>query len=395
MSMFRTGMEEAAKSQNASFQRVEYFKLDDGEQIVVRFLCDYDETASVDVHTMVPVQKSAPEGRKNWPKTVGAVCRRTELPGGQFLFPDCYIDDHIRTPTGGVIKKSQRTYGLAVVREQVIGDGTEALGGEANKGKLLGYRDKMKDVQVTDATGKATGDVEKVRDVRIVGQAYKNFWSHLEGMAGVHGTLLDRDYYIKRKGDDTSTEYQIVHLDPQHVNVDGTVVVFDLRDPRFAERYGITIGPDTWTPDPKRPEYTKPRRHYPEELDIDRHIMRQMDDHYYGMYFDPRLPQEVRGGSATPGEAQAAQPVAKPNSEASSDQMEALRSRVTSYSQQPAGAPAEAEAPPQTPTPEPAPAAPAPAAEAPPSAPAPAPAPAPVPEPVPATGGPVVVPDFG
>lgn len=381
MSMFRTGMEEAAKSQNASFQRVEYFKLDDGESVVVRFLRDYDECANVDVHTMVPVQKAKPEGRQNWPKTVGAVCRRTELGNGNYLFPDCYICDHIRTQSGSVPKKSQRTYGLVVIREQVIGDGTEALGGPAMQGKLLGYRDKMKDVQVTDATGKATGATESVRDIRIVGQAYKNFWSHLEGMAGVHGTLLDRDYYIKRKGDDTSTEYQVVHLDQQHMKkADGSTVIFDLRDPEFAQRYGITIGPDTWTPNPKNPQFTKLVRHYPEDLDIDKHIMRQMDDHYYGMYFDPRLPQETRGGSATSGDGQAAPVQPKPNTEASADQMEALRNRVTGYAQQqPAASPEATEAPP----------APAPAAPAQPAAEAPAPAP------VPATAGPVVVPDFG
>ena len=376
MSKFRTGVEEAAKSQGASFQRVEYFSLEDGESAVVRFLTDYDEWATCDVHTMVPVQKQKPENRQSWPKTVGAVCRKTKLPDGSTLYPDCYICDHIRTPQGGAIKRSSRTYTICVIREQVVGDGSDALGGEAMKGKLLGYRDKMKEVAVTDATGKATGEIEQVRDIRIVGQAWKNFFGHLEAMAGVHKTLLDRDYFIKRKGDDKDTDYQIVHLDPQMMRTDdGGTKVYDLRDPEIAARYGITIGPDQWIPDPKNaPGLAKPVRHYPEDLDVDVYIERQASDEYYGMYFDPTKPQVSRSSSGdSPAQAQTAQVVTKPNTEASADQMAALRARVTDYSAAQAAPPAEPAS------------APAPAAEA----------PAPAPQPVPAQSGPITVPDFG
>jgi hypothetical protein len=330
-SKFRTGAEEAAKSQSASFNRVDYFSVADGKSVVVRFLMDYDEWPSVEVHTMVPVQKKQPEGRKSWPKTVPAICRRTKLPDATppevqatmpyfpYLYPDCYICDHIRKADGKAIGRSSRSFTLLVIREEVRGDGSDALGGEANKGKLLGYKDKMKEVQVTDATGKSTGDVEKVRDIQIVQQAYSNFFIHLEGMAGVHGTLLDRDYFIKRKGESTDTEYQIVHLDPQYVNGSNGPVIFDLRDPEFAKRYGIEITPQG--------------RIYPEELDLDAHIERQMGDRYYGLYIDPRIPQPVEGKSDNSADGQAtATPVAKPETEASADQMAALRDRVVGYS---------------------------------------------------------------
>jgi hypothetical protein len=411
-SKFRTGAEEAAKSQMASFNRVDFFSVADGKSVVVRFLMDYDEWPSVEVHTMVPVQKKQPEGRRSWPKTIPAICRRTKLPDATpadvqatmpyfpYLYPDCYICDHIRKADGKAIGRSSRSFTLLVVREEVRGDGSPELGGETNKGKLLGYKDRMKEVQVTDATGKPTGDIEKVRDIQIVQQAYSNFFIHLEGMAGVHGTLLDRDYFIKRKGESTDTEYQIVHLDPQYVNGQNGPVIFDLRDAEFAKRYGIEI--------------TGQGRIYPEELDLDAHIERQMGDRYYGLYIDPRIPQPVEGKSDNSSDGQAtATPVAKPETEGSADQMAALRDRVVGYSKG-ANGPAEAPAAPtEAPVVAPAASAAPPAAQtvtlppgasleppvvpaAAPAPPAPAQAPVTVPDDLPvAPGQPVVVPDFG
>jgi hypothetical protein len=331
MSKFRTGSEEAAKSQMASFNRVDFFSVEPDKSVVVRFLMDYDEWPSVEVHTMVPVQKDKPEGRNTWPKTVPAICRRTKLPDGTppevretmpffpYLYPDCYVCDHIRKADGKPISRTSRSFTLLVIREEVRGDGSAELGGETNKGKLLGYKDKMKEVAVVDSAGKPTGDIEKVRDIRIVQQAYSNFFIHLEGMAGVHGTLLDRDYFIKRKGESTDTEYQIVHLDPQYVNGQNGAVVFDLRDPEFAKRYGI--------------EVTTEGRIYPKDLDLDEHIERQMADRYYGLYLDPRLPQTVDGSGGNSSSATPAAPqIAKPDTEATSDQMAALRDRVVGYS---------------------------------------------------------------
>lgn len=394
MSKFRTGAEESSKSQMASFNRVDFFSIEDGKSVVVRFLMDYDEWPSVEVHTMVPVQKEKPQDRRSWPKTVPAICRRTKLPESlpadvqatmpffPYLYPDCYVCDHIRKADGKPVSRTSRTFTLLVMREEVRGDGSAEFGGEANKGKLLGYKDKMKEVAVVDSAGKPTGDVERVRDIRIVQQAYSNFFIHLEGMAGVHGTLLDRDYFIKRKGESTDTEYQIVHLDPQYVKAaDGSTRIFDLRDPEFAKRYGIEITPQG--------------RIYPKELDLDEHIERQMSDRYYGLYLDPRIPQPVEGsGGNTDG--QAAQPVAqvaKPDTEATSDQMAALRDRVVGYSKAQAaegnGSPAEA---PQSPAPAPEP---QPVAQAPQPAPAP-PQPVTVPDDMPvAPGAPIAVPDFG
>jgi hypothetical protein len=397
-SKFRTGPEESAKSQMASFNRVDFFSVADGKSVVVRFLMDYDEWPSVEVHTMVPVQKKQPEGRRSWPKTVPAICRRTKLPDATpmdvqatmpyfpCLYPDCYICDHIRKADGKAIGRSSRSFTLVVIREEVRGDGSAELGGEVNKGKLLGYKDKMKEVAVVDATGKPTGDVEKVRDIQIVQQAYSNFFIHLEGMAGVHGTLLDRDYFVKRKGESTDTEYQIVHLDPQHVQGASGPVIFDLRDPEFAKRYGI--------------EVTDQGRIYPEELDLDAHIERQMGDRYYGLYIDPRIPQPVEGRSDNSSDSQAtATPVAKPETEASADQMAALRDRVVGYSKGangPVEAPAAAAEAPAAPTIT----LPAGATLEPPVVPAAAPAapqaPVTVSDDLPvAPGQPVVVPDFG
>jgi hypothetical protein len=359
---------------------------------------DYDEWPSVEVHTMVPVQKEKPADRRTWPKTVPAICRRTKLPDSTppdvqatmpffpYLYPDCYVCDHIRKPDGKPISRTSRSFTLLVIREEVRGDGSPELGGETNKGKLLGYKDRMKEVAVVDSAGKPTGDVEKVRDIRIVQQAYSNFFIHLEGMAGVHGTLLDRDYFIKRKGESTDTEYQIVHLDPQYVNGANGAVIFDLRSPEFAKRYNIEVTPQG--------------RVYPKELDLDEHIERQMADRYYGLYLDPRIPQPVEGSGDSSAAATPAVPqVAKPDTEATSDQMAALRDRVVGYSKTQAvegnGAPAEA---PQS-VPEPA------AAQAPvqvPSAPPaavqapPAPQPVTVPDDMPVSPGqPVVTPDFG
>lgn len=333
---FKRGAEaaaEAAKAQQAGFNRAAFFGIKDGESIVVRFLTDGDAWVVVDMHGNVPT-KAKPAGYTgNWPERMGAVCRYTKLDDGSTIADDCYICDNMtetrkkknseereQIPFG----KSARPWALACVREEVRNEtGTE----------ILGYRDQEREVQKEDDKGNKT--VEKVKDVVMINMGYKNFFSALEGFFAVYHTLLDRDYRITRKGAGTDTDYDIVPLDPSTM-ADGRR--FDLREPDLMERYT------------------------PFMPDLVAEVEQRASNAFYGRFFDPNVvvtSEESGNGAQT----------TKPSTEvANQADLKSLRERVMGYSPGATDQQPSADAPPNggTPTPEPAaPPAPAPAASGP------------------------------
>ena len=75
------------------------------------------------------------------------------------------------------------------------------------------------DVVVLDIKGRVQlGDGDEMLKDKVnslLNQGRKNYFSIIEGFAGRYGTLLDRDYYVLRKGAGQSdTSYQIAPLDP-------------------------------------------------------------------------------------------------------------------------------------------------------------------------------------
>lgn len=231
MSKFARGADAAKEaSKQVQFDRAQYFSLKDKDEIVVRFLTDSDEWITVDQHNFVPT-KPEPEGHEGkWPKVMGTVCRKTKLGDGSTLHDDCYICDHMKRPDGKPYRATGRTWALAVVRHEV----------KDEDGKVLGYRDGVREVQETDKDGKPTGEVKKQKEIVVVNMGYRNFFGILQGFAGRYGTVLDRDYYIKRDGDDQNTTYHIVPLDPietKDPDDPDTLIRLDLRDERLMKRY--------------------------------------------------------------------------------------------------------------------------------------------------------------
>lgn len=292
---FRKGAEAAEKaSKSGNFQRTEFFGLDDGESAIVRFITDADAWIVVNQHQNVPTRPK-PEGVEKWPERMGAVCRKDEAFEG--MFEDCYICDCIKQGNGKKYPNSARTWALACLREEVIGDGTKKLGGAAMKGKKVGYRDVIREVQKTDDKGEATGDVIKEKAVVVVNLGFKNFFSIMQGFASHYGTVLDRDYSIKRKGDGLDTTYNIVPLDP---------VGLDLRDPDTLAKYDIGI-------------------------DLEAVISERASDNYYDRFFDVRHPIPARDSDKSEGAPADQQSKPQPEEEDEAALAE-MMSRVKDYS---------------------------------------------------------------
>jgi hypothetical protein len=259
---FRRGIDASAEaSKRASFDKAHFFSLKDGERAILRFMTDYLDWVVVDVHQFVHT-RPGPEGAKNWPKTMTAVCRRD--PAFEGIYSDCYICDHMRQPEGKnkgkPYARTARTYALACEREEVV-----------ENGQLLGYRDKTREVQKTDKDGQPDGPAVIEKSIVIVQAAHSNFFGALEAMVrDAYHTAIDRDYVIFRRGSELDTKYSFAPLDPLDTVVkkaDGTEekVRLDLRDPRIAERYQSSI-------------------------DLEEYVTNLASDEHYERFFDVRVP---------------------------------------------------------------------------------------------------------
>lgn len=299
MPSFRKGAAAAAEaSKGAQFARTNFFKLEDGESIILRFITPADEWITVQQHQMIPT-KDAPKGYKGdqWPERMGAVCRRDEAFSG--LYDDCYICDFL--VDGNKIRKpGARVWALACIREEVIGDGSEDLGGPAMKGKVVGYKDgtreetrKVDDKEVT----------QTVKNIVVVNMGWRNFFSVLDGFAARYGTITDRDYWIKRVGSTTDTTYQIVPAnEPIAVNVNGEAVTLDPTNPVFADRYKT-------------------------DINLEEIITERSNDEFYARFFDRRMTITDEGKVESSG----VEVPAKPENEVDEDMLKSITQRVKSY----------------------------------------------------------------
>jgi hypothetical protein len=256
---------EGAKDQSKrpiAFDRVEYLRLEAGpddiakgkHEEILRYLTDFKEDKergvpgfwTVDHHAFTPTKprpKDLDKDRK-WPKSMGACCRRDKAfakkSGGK-----CYIHDNVIDPkTDKAPKVSSKVWALACVRNPIVGDGSEELGGEDLKGQVLGYEDATKEVAVTDDDGKVVkndnGDIvtKTVKRYVWVHQAWSNYFENLTAMGRTYGTCMDRDYLVRRDGTELDTEYYHIPMDPQDVEDDnGKTVRLDLRNGALREEF--------------------------------------------------------------------------------------------------------------------------------------------------------------
>lgn len=305
-SRFGRGVEVAKTTSSSSSSRTGYFKLDDGETAFVQFVTDPYEWITVDMHNAVPTKPKPAKWEGNWPDKMNAVCRLTKDGNKQPIYNDCYICENIKDPRDASkpYRKTTRTWALAVMMEEVKGDGSEETGGPSKLGKRIGFRARKTEVTKRDAEGKPTGESEVRPEVVFVTMGWKNFFAALEGAALVNdGTITNLVFAIKRSGTELDTTYSITSLGEQKA---------DFNQAKWAEKLGVKItGHD---------EDNNPVKVYPPEIDIERLLDERSSDEYYGRFFDPN-------SEYTP--AERTQEREKP--EPTSNSLEEMKRRVLGY----------------------------------------------------------------
>ncbi|WP_428957811.1 hypothetical protein [Streptomyces sp. cg35] len=276
---FRRGgsaAEQAEKEANVSSggrRGPDYFSLrEDGASTVVRLLTDHDEWIWVDQHSFVPT-KPGPKDAEKWPESMTSVCRYDKAFGGHYS--DCYIDDaKIKNKWGKLASPRIRVWALAIERELVRGDGSEALGGPSMNGIVVGVRDKIDEIDELDAEGKATGIKLKYPRIIVINQPMKGFFSNLKALYGLYRTVCDRDFEITRDGTGTDTNYKIVPIDPIPELKPGT--------PAW-EKYGQAVAE--------------------REISLDAIVADKASDEYYARFFDPSKTVDKDGNVVASGSA--------------------------------------------------------------------------------------------
>lgn len=343
---FRTGIDSAkeASSRGPSSRMVDFFRLDDGQAIFARFLTDAHEIMDAMVHTMYPT-KPKPEGYEgNWPRSISAVCRNTKMGDGNPMFEGgCYCCSHPKMEDGKPRAAVARTYGLLVVREEVLSDGSEKFAVPGSnplkiipKGQRAGFRDKKREYQAFDFnTGQSTGAVEMVPEVLLAEMGWKNFWSDIEGIAQLFNTVANQEMNIRRSGSGMNdTTYNIIGLG---------ITQHDMRSPEVLAKYGIeVVGFD---------DMGRPIKKYPPHYSIPHLLYNRASDEYYARWIDPSKSVE-KGTAGVEGVVSKA-----PAEEVSQASLQAMRERLVS-SQAPPTVEVPAQVPVEAPQPAPAPVAP-------------------------------------
>lgn len=210
----------------------------------------------------------AKEGQR-WPEKMYCVCRKDKVFAKKF-------SDQCPVCANG-IKSSNRTWALAVEREQVIEDG-----------RVLGIRDKMREVSIFGSDGQPI--VERVEGDKkiyakkwvpaylILNFGWKNFFNALAGQASYHKTVMGRDYVVSRTGtDNNDTTYAFIPLDPIVLGPDNPWGVqggtpYDL---------SLVLGEENGRP------VTLLEKVYPDLPDLRKIVADRTSEEYYGRWFIP------------------------------------------------------------------------------------------------------------
>lgn len=275
-------------------------------QAIVRVVTEYERKPWMDGFGVTPYnfawitvgQHYAPTKQKppyvkedrQWQTKWNAVCRKDKIFAKKYA-NSCYLCDQLSNKT------SDRTWALAVEREQVVEDG-----------KVVGYRDKTREVfdrdekgelivESTDGEGKKTYRKKVVPAWLVLNYGWKNFFNALSGQAQWNQTVMDRDYVIQRSGEKSNdTNYTFIPLDPITVPAENPWGL-----PAGAKYDLSTIIGQT--------EQGRPvplvEAVYPDMPDLRRIIAEKTSDDYYGYYFVPGwVPEgfvEGQNGSASNG----------------------------------------------------------------------------------------------
>lgn len=252
--------EEAAKS-GSRFARLNYFQVDDGKTIIVRFLTDSDDWYWVKQHPSVPTKNAPADNKGNWPSAMPAVCRHDKA--FVDMYTDCYIcDAPIMNPHDNTkpLKAALRVWALALEREAVVEGGV-----------TKGYKTVMEELPERNDKGDETGKLIRQAKILVVNMGVKNFFGGLQGLYTAFGTVCDRDYMIRRTGSGLDTDYQIIPLD---------------------KTLGVEPGTETWA------KFEKAI--IDQGIDLGVIMADRATDEYYARFFDPSksAPQQSSNGGA-------------------------------------------------------------------------------------------------
>jgi hypothetical protein len=282
-SPFRTGGDAAEQAAATSFGGARYFSLaKPGDRAIIRMLTEQDAWPYVSQHGFMPT-KPKPANLKDdakWPKQMPAICQNdpalAEMPG----MGDCYLCKAPQYQGNDKFgKKLSRTavrvWALCCLREEVKEDG-----------KVVGYRDKLVEIEDKDGTKK------RVRDIQVINMSTRNFFGHFSSMYHVYHTVRDRDYLIQRRNEGKDTDYPPVPLD---------------------KVIGHEPGSESWA------VYDESLKE--QDLDLVKIMMERCSMEYYNKFFIPgegeSVPEAEKNGEAAP----------TPSAEKLSD----IKARIKSY----------------------------------------------------------------
>lgn len=301
---------QAARKAGFSDGRIPFFSMKAGTTMYVRLLTPADgddgwfKTAQHGGVTTKPAPADIKDKSK-WPPNMGGVCRKDKQIASIMGYTDCYACDNKLTGWGGkVARPTNKVWSLAVERAQVLGDGTEAMGGPTKLGKVVGYGDVTEEYEIRGDDGKGTG-VKALRPrIIVINQAWGNFFASLHHAYTTLGDVCERDFAIRRIGDSTDTDYHIMPLNPTPDLAPGT--------PAW-QRYTDEVE----------------RR----EIDLGEIILKQASDEHYARWFDPTKNVDKDGNitEASAADVASAKIAATGVGEvdpASQDKMDALRARM-------------------------------------------------------------------
>jgi hypothetical protein len=299
--------EQLSASRGGNFRKTNYLpKIGKGKSIFIRYVLDSQQWYYANAHPAVPTKNKPanwPEGR-SWPKTMPAVCRYDKTWKG--IHADCYIcDAKLINEWGRPCNPVLRVWTIAVIREEVIGTqemvDKEIIPAEM-VGKRVGFKDATREIDEVDAEGKPTGNKKQEIAMIVVNQAMPNYFSGLQAMFGVFGTLCDRDYVLLQKDEGKDVDFQHIHMDPSASHQPGT---------------------ESW----KRYEQAIKDQ----GIDIEALLVDRASDDFYATFFDPNKEapiKEKKEDVKTPASAPTAQQAAAPDHDVDQEALKAMRDRL-------------------------------------------------------------------
>lgn len=189
-------------SSSGDFVSIPYIGWETGEEKIIRFLTEDDDVLVLATHNWL----TRTDGKGKWGS---AICRMDSFIGGD----SCPLCDANFRP-------SDRVFTLAVEREGVFEEEefTKPGGSKGHRRRLVGLKTKTRTEKIKN--DKDEEEEVVVPDYGIIQAGMKNFFSTLVGYCEDYGTLVDRDYKIKRIGSGIDTIYQIQPLEPVEVDLE-------------------------------------------------------------------------------------------------------------------------------------------------------------------------------